>query len=579
MSNAESYLRSMANNGQMDLPQYGILAGANSTMRSEPIGGENWQSAAQTSLAQMNQVDDINAANGPQEALTDSDFAAVCPDCAPREPCCLRELKVEDADDASRNVIWPVEEGAPKRLYVVAKDPYAGRPSAKAKVTLTDFNPCHRGYALPKAVMIGSADHDNQGILSSGDITVTTPFLMPAFYSALLPPQAMTVIYLCGLLVMAKTYREHGPAQVNPSQSMIPTARGVEVMAIPHASFNAQMQGRIGASFSLTRMPTFSAGCSIDIEGEVGNQSITYSGSAGIVSRERSVPEQGPINHPLFDFLDKIQSSMDSVSANQSHNPFNRTVSQTGNGALGLDLSLTVAVGISNIAIEPKSGSPNLELVVDPFHIRLNPGITGTIDLLGLLLRYVPGGGTIRRTLARDGNAVRAQAYFEITISGDGEGAFEVLSAATIELCDSDELEAEFDKIGLQFTASLELTGTIEAKLEVELNTWIISAYASAGVSARTGWNFGGRAIEQDGTTKWQKMYGFQGLIVSGYAEAGVGTRVEVEAEETFGNDTDPTEIETSSSDGTAVRSNVGENSFTAILLEPAGDGDTWYDV
>jgi hypothetical protein len=92
---------------------------------------------------------------------------------------------------------------------------------------------------------------------------------------------------------------------------MFDGASGLEVFAIPHASLTASCQGHVEINLSTQALPTFGVGFSAEVTGELGNQNLTISNGAEALSRPGSGPEpQAPINHPVFDFLDRIQSSM-----------------------------------------------------------------------------------------------------------------------------------------------------------------------------------------------------------------------------------------------------------------------------
>lgn len=418
--------------------------------------------------------------------------------------------------------------------------------------------------------------------MSTQEVTVTTPFLVPAFESHLLPREVMAAIYIAGLLLLAKSYREHRPASLNPVQCMLDGASGLEVFAIPHASLTASCQGHVEINLSTQALPTFGAGFSAEVTGELGNQNLTISTGTEALSRPGSGPEpKGPINHPVFDFLDRIQSSMGALADQQALHPRPRTVSSAG-AVLKLNFSLTVAVDLPSITLGPKTGSPNLELSCDAFQVSINPAVQGTVDLVELMLRRIPNGSTIRDALRRPGNTVRADAVMEVTIGGSGTNSFALERALVIEVGEVEKLEVDLGSASTLFTASCELTANVVARAELELDTWILDAYAAAGASVDTGWQFGGRVRNQpSGTKVWELMHHFQGLVLSGYLEAGLGSRVRTRTTTDPFAESPAAETETvlRRTDTVSSRTDLGRTSFRAEILRPEGGPDDWYEV
>ncbi|WP_415919092.1 hypothetical protein [Tateyamaria sp. SN6-1] len=579
MQDVNRTLAGMIDAGQTGMPQYGQLAQARSGLLSEPVGSPRYQSQEAVARAQMAQVEEANQQAFDQRVSSDPEFAAAACDCAPGEPCCLRAFEVEDASDGSRKVAWPIPQDGPGRLYVIAKDPVGGRPSAKAKVTLTDKETCKLNFARPSVNPRGHADGP-QSIRDTDEITVTTPFQMPAFQSTMLPPELMTAIYLVGLFLQVKAYTEHDGATANPYQCMVPRATGLEVFPLPHCKLSAEASGSLAISIPIGRRPTCTIGVSCQVNGEVGNQTLQYSAGAQQISRPVVPQQQGPINHPLFDYLDSIQNAMTGLADEGNRQPVERRV-PSPSAAFTLNLSIGCTVALPSLTLEAIPSSPNLQLAVDAFSISLNPAVSGTLDLLGILLTHIPNGNAIRDALAGRGNAMRVNAKLEITVGGSGTGSLALTNNLQVEVGDIDTLEADLSEASVTLTGSCQLTANVLALAEIDFDTWIIDAYASAGARADTGWQFGARVTNSEAGRKFERMHHFQGLILSGHAEAGLGggTRDVVTSDPLAGLSTDDREVVNRTTDVFSARSSLARGTFRAVILEPSGGEDNWYEV
>lgn len=181
----------------MDSPQFNSLLRARDGLRSEPPGTANYQRYETLANTQIAQVEQNHTERLRQSPEMDPTFAAACADCVAGQPCCLLAFEVQDADDATRKVIWPNSGTDPRRLYMIAKEPYRGLPSGKVKVEPTERQACRNNAARPAVQGVGPI-HDADHIMSTQEVTVTTPFLVPAFDSHLLPCEVMAAIYIAG---------------------------------------------------------------------------------------------------------------------------------------------------------------------------------------------------------------------------------------------------------------------------------------------------------------------------------------------------------------------------------------------
>lgn len=565
--------------GQTGAVQYGELARARSGLMSEPEGTPGYDSYAGLAEAQVNQVNDMRRDAFEGDPAADPEFGAAACDCEPGEPCCLRAFEVEDAEAGSRKVIWPVPPDGPERLYMATKDPTNGQPSAKVKVTLTDKERCKLNFAKPLARPVGHADGPDY-VLQSEEITVTSPFQLPAFNTGMLPREMMLVIYLVGMVLQARSYRNHEPVAINPDQCMTPGATGVEVFAVPHAAFNAAISGELKVMLSLTQLPTLAAGLTGSVTGSVGHQSISWTASAEATSAPRQSEPQGPIDHPMFDFFDKIQSAMDVIANHDTRRPVTRQVLAAPQ-PFALTLALRVDLNVANLAVQGKAGSPNLEVAYGACSIAINPSVTGTVDVWQLMLTRIPRGRQVAAALADPGNALRASASCEISVGGSGTAMMEVLGAGTIEVGSGDDLERSFGNIDTRFTGLLDLTAGISASARLDLETWLITASASASGSVTTGWSFGGRVQNNaDGTQKWERRYAFQGITLRVQGQVDLGATEETTDTDVFGDAEDsPTETTIQTSDAFGAQNTVASGGAEYVLFAADENESEWYEV
>lgn len=580
LSDIDTALANMIDAGQMGIPQYEILASARSGVLDSPVTSQQYQSSALTAQAQMAQVQEINANEFDQQIGLDPEFASAACDCVPGEPCCLRAFEVEDASNSTRKVVWPVPENGPNRLYVVAKDPHNGQPSAKAKVTLTDKDTCSMGFARPSSDIRNHASGP-QRISDSDEIVVTTPFQMPAMSSNLLPAEAMAVMYIAGVVMMASSYRNARPASVDPFQCMVTGGDGLEVFAVPHVDANASLTGNASVTFTITALPTLAAGLEGSVTGEVGNQTLQWTGGTTHTNAPRPpAPPQGPVNrHPVFSIVDAIENALSALSNHGTPPSFDYTLPRRPT-PLQLVLAFTVNVQVQSIKIEGKGGSPDLQVSVDPFSFSMGPSVTGSLDLLALMLSRIPRGLEIAAYLNRPGGVVRASAQCTITLRGSGDIGYVLQQAVQLTISNDPGWESAFDNIQQEFSAGVEFRGSIDASARIDLETWFITASASAGAAVSTGWNFRGRATTQtNGTVKFEKQRVFQGIELKAYARAEMGASVTNEATETFETGSAETFGTTETSSGVSAQSNMGEPTWERTLMLPEGDDNEWIEI
>ncbi|WP_299684137.1 hypothetical protein [uncultured Tateyamaria sp.] len=579
LSEIDGTLGRMIENGLQGGDVFTSLQQTRSGVASNLPGMPSYASSEAAAQSYMQQADAEIADATTSRAMNDPEFAAAACDCVAGEPCCLRAFEVEDSSDGSRKVAWPVPQDGPNRLYVIAKDPVGGQPSAKAKVTLTDKEACKMNFARPS---VNPRRHaaGPEAIMDSGEVTVTSPFQMPAFSSNILPPEALAVMYLSGVVVSASSYRNAQPATVNPYQCMVPRAQGLEIFAIPHIKASASLTGQVSATFTITRLPTLSAGLSGEVTGEVGNQTLQLTAGQTVTTAPRVDQPQGPIQrHPLFAVVDAVQSAMSGLSNESTPPSFDYTL-PTLPQPVSLTLAFAVTVSIPSIEVKGKSGSPDLEVNVDPFSLSMNPSVTGSVDLLQLMLSRIPRGREIAAYIAQPGNVLRASAQCTLTLRGSGDVAYRIQQAVQVTISNTPGWEQAFSNLQQQFEAGVEFTGSLVASARIDLETWFISASAAVGGSVSTGWRFRGRATDMsDGTVKFEKQRIFQGIELEAYATAEMGASVEDDDTQTFDTGNAETFGTSETTSGASAQSNMGEGRWRRVLMVPEGSEDEWIEI
>lgn len=279
---------------------------AQSGLANNPPGTEQYALHEQSLNNAIADVEQARAEQATADQGFDPAFGSAQCDCEPNQPCCLRALEVSDAAHAARKVIWPIEEGQPKRLYVISKDPYAGAPSAKVNVTLTDKETCQCGATDRPAAIADGFIAGPEHVMESTEQTVISPFQMPAFNSAMLPRDVMVGIYIVGMLLQAKTFRDARPATVQPYQCCLTDSNALEVFPIPHANLSVTATGTVFATLGAVRGFSWGGGVTGEVTGEFGNQTLTWASQTTHTIASPQAEPQGPINHPVFDMIDKM---------------------------------------------------------------------------------------------------------------------------------------------------------------------------------------------------------------------------------------------------------------------------------
>ncbi|PVA09842.1 hypothetical protein DC366_12050 [Pelagivirga sediminicola] len=416
-------------------------------------------------------VGEVQAAKDEQqqEAFDSGEFGAAACDCEPGEPCCMRAFKVHDSAAPSRKIDWRLAEGAPEKLFMITKEATGGRASANVTVEYEEWETCKLGLKdKPRIFAYGFHDDDTECFQEKrAEKTVTTPLQLPVFNLPFFPTELLQVIWIIQVMMRAATFDEDELPSIYSAQCSDPRGYPIKIV------------------------------------------------------------RQGPVNTPIFAFIDKINNAMKGLADECRSKPFEPSVlaPSTFSYQSSLKLEFSVEVLAPTMELKGKGGSPNLELTLNPFGLSFGPAVTGTVDLLDLFLSRIPYGPDIRNRLAHPGGVVSASAECSLTVRGAGLAKLEVLNGATIEIGSAEGWEAEFGKMDTRYAGELKLTGSLKACARLDLRTWFFDASASAGAEVSTGWQFGGRANDRaDGTVKWEEIYHFQGILLKAYASVAAGT-------------------------------------------------------
>ncbi|WP_414896704.1 hypothetical protein [Rhodovulum sp. YEN HP10] len=563
-----------------DMPQPPFMLNT-LTMNPPMIAAETSPGHRQMLQEQLDQaVEQANALRAQEEAeaFDLANGGAAC-DCAPGEPCCLKEFVIEDAADASRKVTWPVQKDGPRTLFLTCKDPYGGQPSAKAKLKITRKEECKQGKAGVPSLRPSNFADDNSVIPDSDERIVTTPFQMPALSGKILPPEVITAVYIMGLAIQSSTYRSQRNPVAAANQCVGAGFGGLTVCPLPHAKLEAEIEGSVGIKIFTSRLPTLSAKLTGKITGEVGNQTLEFE-KTGQAEEKQAPPtraqerQQQGESTPLISFIEDIQDAMNGL-AGESGSPDALRAPQSDAFGSSIGIELRLGLKIGNLELKGKEASPDLALALSGCEVTYGLSVTGRMDLLDLFLSRFPRGPEIRRRLANPGNAVSASAECFIKVAGEGDLIYGMGDIASLTIGNADDWEARLEEIEHTFTAKAKITGKIKAAARLDADLWFFKAEASAGAEVSTGWHFGGRVIRSaDGGRKTERLYYFEGVILRAYAKFEMS--VTEESEDSLDHFGQSTVSSTSTKDSVTATTNAAEPDVVVELMEPEGEEDGW---
>lgn len=590
LNRTDSTLGYLIESGQTDVPQYGLLAQARSGLVSEPVGTPRYDAQARVAEAQMAQVAEQRAADARQGLTSDSEYAAACPDCQPGQPCCLRGFEVSDAGKSSRKVVWPIQAGAPDTLFMIAKDPFRGRPSAKVKTKLTDFQVCQMGEfekpALPLS-RFSTSEVAHAGRVETEN-TVTIPFNPATVTDGIFPKEILISMYICGYYVLANAYKpDSSLPRVNPGMTMMPESGGPKIKAVPHVSLDMEVAGEVYAEFFMGRAATLGYTLTGSVNGEVANTSLSYSaGTAASIGAPPDGQGNGPVNNSMMSSISKIYEKVGWMADNSSATggaPVAAGLSgvQVRRSSIRVSLGATLTVG--SLKLEGKDASPDLELAIDPITFRITLGIRGKMDIIDLMISRVPLlAERLReaRSSLEGGSIAQVKLTCDIILSAEGGVEFSAQAAAPIAITSADGWEEAFRNITTVYQADAKITGRVVIEAKVGIDTWLFDGSIEASLSGGTGWHFGGRTTQNpDGTQKTETLYWFEGLRVQGSYAVRLGAMDRDRDTDSFETGSDETIGTRTTTVTTDNRTTLSSGDFDVSFFVPEGGEDNWQET
>ena len=509
----------------------------------------------------------------------DPAFAAACVDCTPGEPCCLRAFEVQDASDASRKISWPVPEGGPNKLFVIAKDPYQGLPAARWKTIALDYDACKVGRSdRPRFDARGVAHPANRLVPSGTETTSTLPFQLPAVLAAVFPEEVLIALYVVGYALLASSYRSDGGATVRPLMCVEPPGGPIRVEPVPHINIVGQVEGSVGVTFYLDQVPSITAALSGNITGEVANHTLSYSGAVETKTAPIDSRAQGPVQNPILETVNKIFEKVAWLA--DQNDPYTASGGIPNPTRSSLSVTLTKTLDIAQIKLEGKSGTPDLELKVDPVTFRIQLAVTGKVDLIDILISRVPRLSDAlrdaRESFKKEGRPVQLKLRCELILSAEGGVQFSVENGASITITSAGDWEAAFGAVAVQFQADAKITGRLHVEAAVGVKMWFFDGAAEASATVSTGWHFGGRTRREGEERKTETLYWFEGLRVQGRYSVRAGDVSEDRTRATFGTGSDATTGSNTTTRSTTNRAELFSGSFDEQFFASEGGPDDW---
>lgn len=547
-----------------------------------PPGSQAYQAHQSMLDANVARVEQAKREQEFEQAGVDPAFASVACDCAPGEPCCLRAFEVVDEKKASRKVTWPVPEGKPRTLFVIAKDPHNGSPAGKVKVSLTDYDPCKNGTADRPGM--NAAGFANDPKRFSGDLTqtmvATVPFHLPNALSAFLPRELLIAIYVIGYYTLATAYDDDDQCNLTPYMCMTSEgSSGLRVQAMPHLKLTADVQGSIAVGFEIGGLPTLKNSLAGKITGEFGNQTLDYKKEAVQQIAPTRPRAQGPVRNPVLGVMGKIfeKAKWMSESNAPGYAPPGGIPRRRGTT---ITVTKTLSLAFEELKLEGKEGSPDLRLAINPIALRFTLGVSGTLDLIELLLNRVPGiADAVRDTrdvMADKSNPASAELICDLTLGAEGGLEFGVENALSVTIGSAQGWEAEFDKIATRFQADAKISGELRISARVGVNTWFFDGAAGAEGSVSTAWHFGGRQMQTSGKKTNETLYFFEGLVVKGRYYVEFGRQDDEKDSVDFSTGSSQTEGKTEITRSATNISRLVDREFTASFFATEGNKDDW---
>lgn len=521
-----------------------------------------------------------------RESGIDTSFANPVCDCAPGEPCCLRAFEVKDAKDPSRKITWPPPAGTPTTLYVIAKDQVNGSPSGQVTLALTDKDTCKSG--TPNRPCMLHSEFEESGYdatpVQSATVTAIAPLQIPAAMSTIFPQEVATAIYIAGYYLFYSAYERDDRAKVEPCMCLMDNfGRNIEVHPAPYVDLSGKVSGTVSATFYFDKFPTTTAMLAGNIQGTVGYQTIQYTGSQSTSVGANTPSRSGPVKNPVMGVISKMYDRMSWMSSEDAKNKAGAAQRGIHEPAQSnLSISLETGLEIGKMTLQAKPGAPSLQLSCKPLRIFLTPSVTGTVDVLDMMISRVPkladAVREARAALADRSRPVSMTLKGEIVLSVEGTVSF-----ATEKTIDGLAIGGDanwkdaFGNIGVVFQSDAKIIGKLEVAASVGVNTWFFDGGVEANLTASTGWHFGGRLTnDESGNKKTETLYYFEGIRLQGSYAVKLGEVDNDKSAESFDTGSDLMSGTATTSTKIDNRATLYSGSFDVSLYQSEGGPDAW---
>ncbi|MCX7561586.1 hypothetical protein OS190_18650 [Sulfitobacter sp. F26204] len=457
----------------------------------------------------------------------DPEFAAICVECQPNQPCCMKSGKVADGADASRKIEWPPVDDQTKML-TVAKDMEGNNLVSKLDVSWGGSQ-CQVGHPeRPHIATTGLVERLSRITEKSASVSVGYPQMpnMVLMLRKYVPEQVIYALLAFDMVMAMQTTRSGvSVASFTPRQCLTdgPMGAALTVIPLPYVKLDGKVEMATRIMFT-TGGVSGSAEAKGSLTGQYGSMEIVAKGKAGgrsssgnAVNREQKPPG-------LLGSLADVIGTMDRYCASGNTQP-PRPLDLT-EYASGVTLSKSLTFEPVGFELVGKSGSPDLELKIGTMTSTLAIGISGRLDFIDALAMAFsgPGAAAIREARARmaSGKAVNARLDAYLEVGAEGTLTHTIDSGATVTIPANGDAAAAFAGLSQTFGGEMKIRGEASIGIRVEAKVWVFSAKAGASGTVHTSWTWEMRL--QEG--KRQKRYVFEGVVVgfTAYAEAGIAS-------------------------------------------------------
>ncbi len=542
---------------------------------------DNLSSAVEQNAIEAGHLDDP----GDPQAMTDQLYGTACKICEPQTPCCLFEFEVNDKSDPSRKIIWPINNGAPDKIFIIAKDPIDFKPSSKATVKLTDKQGCQDGKQGPFAIAKMVARGEDV-IFDQQTLDFTVPFEIPEALAVLFPEDLLIAIYVFAMATSIQYYKNKDDIpKITPHQCGMPgnINKSLYVHPIPHCKLELSLTGEVGATFTLAGGSSINFGLVGSLTGEYGNRTLSLANAytQSITTKPRT--NQGPVKLPsVLQSLSDVQNSMNELLGSTGS-----TAPLTSAYTSSISVKFNSELAIDALELKGKSGSPDLEVKFGKGKIKFGVKVEGKVDLIELLLARSPKlakeVAAVREKLADGNNAVSLSLECYVKLGSNGSVESGIKAPGNITIDSQGNFAPDFERLQPYVEGKVNIMGEIKLSIITEAEVWRFKGSASASGTVHTGWHFGVRKV--DG--KEQKLYHFEGIIldvqITAKATRSTNTKLDPDNSE-FETFDDSFEGITSITNGTTTASETvlyeaDPINKTYTLIDPSGEANQWKNI